>query len=103
MKRLWGWKLSDVGYAEFLAILQWVTAKTGTQVVQIDRWKPTSQVCARCGVRQSIPLSERHFQCPDCGWSVPRDQNAALNIIAAGASTAELGDVRRQIVVAISA
>jgi putative transposase len=103
MKRLWGRKVSDLGFAEFVVILQQVAAKTGVEMVQIDRWEPTSKVCAHCGARQSMPLSERHFHCPECGWSVPRDQNAALNIVAAGASAAGLGDVRRSIIAAISA
>ena len=103
MKRLWGRKLSDLGFAEFVTILQQVAAKRGVEVVQIDRWEPTSKACARCGTRQAMPLAVRHFYCPECGWSVPRDQNAALNIIAAGASAAGLGDVRRQLIAAVSA
>lgn len=103
MKRLWGRKVSDLGFAEFVAILQQVAAKTGTKIVQVDRWLPTSRACAACGVLQEMPLSVRHFDCPDCGWSCSRDQNAALNILAAGASAAGLGDVRRAFLRAVSA
>ena len=100
---MWGRKVSDQGFEEFVAILQQVAAKIGVKIVQIDRWEPTSKACANCGARQSMPLSVRHFHCPECGWSVPRDQNAALNIVAAGASAAGLGNVRRQFIAAISA
>src|SRR5690606_8713005 len=68
MKRLWGRKVSDLGFAEFVAILQQTAAKTGAQVVQVDRWLPTSRACAACGSLQEMPLSVRHFDCPDCGW-----------------------------------
>jgi putative transposase len=110
MKRLWGRKVSDLGFAEFVGILQQVAAKTGAEIVQVDRWLPTSKACAACGRLQDMPLSQRHFECPDCGWSCSRDQNAALNILAAGltaaaagASAAGLGDVRRLLSAAVSA
>lgn len=95
MKQLWGRKVSDLGFAEFVSILQQAAAKTGTEVVRVDQWLPTSKACARCGVLQEMPLSIRYFDCPDCGWSCSRDQNAALNILAAGASAVGLGEVRR--------
>ena len=103
LKRVWGRKVSDLGFAEFVSILHQVAAKTRTEVVQIDRWLPTSKSCAACGMLQEMPLSVRHFHCPHCGWSRSRDQNAALNILAAGASAAGLGDVSRPLVAAVSA
>jgi putative transposase len=103
MKRLWGRKVSDLGFAEFISILHQAAEKTGSEVIQVDRWQPTSKACANCGVLQEMPLSNRHFDCPHCGWSCSRDRNAALNILAAGALAAGLGDVRRPIMVAISA
>ena len=110
MKRLWGRKVSDLGFGEFVDILHQVAEKTGTRVVQVSRWEPTSQLCARCGLRQEMPLSLSVFHCARCGWSCHRDQNAALNILAAGlaataagASAAGLGDVRRDYVRAVSA
>lgn len=103
MKRMWGRKVSDLGFAEFVDILQQAATKTGTTIVQVDQWLPTSKACASCGVLQEMPLSVRHFNCPECGWSLSRDQNAALNILAAGASAAGLGDVRREHVRAVSA
>ena len=110
MKRLWGRKVSDLGFGEFVDILHQVADKTGTRVIQVGRWEPTSERCANCSSRQELALSERHFNCPDCDWSCHRDQNAALNIlaagtaaIAAGASAAGLGDVRRSSASAVSA
>lgn len=103
MKRMWGRKVSDLGMAEFVEIVQQVAEKTGTQIVRVDRWLPTSKECARCGAVQEMPLSERHYDCPACGWSCSRDQNAALNVLAAGASAAGLGDVRRPLLAAVSA
>jgi putative transposase len=41
MQRLWGRKISDLAFGEFLQILQWVATKKGKQVVFIDRWYPS--------------------------------------------------------------
>jgi putative transposase len=103
IKRMWGRKVSDLGFAEFVGILHQAAEKMGIEIVQVDQWLPTSKACASCGNLQEMPLSERHFNCLDCGWSCNRDQNAALNIFAAGASAAGLGDVRREQVRAVSA
>ena len=34
--------------AEFVSILHQVATKTGTEVVQVDRWLPTGKACAGC-------------------------------------------------------
>ena len=108
MKRMWGRKVSDLGFGEFVAILQEVAIKTGTRIVLVDRWEPTTKRCACCGRMQQMPLAVRVFDCQACGWSCDRDQNAALNILrcgleAAGASVAGLGEVRREYEHALSA
>jgi putative transposase len=86
MKRLWGRKVSDLGFTKFLAILQHVAMLRGKHIVQIDRFEPTTQRCSRCGHQQPMPLKMRQFVCEQCGLSLDRDHNAALNIRRAGAS-----------------
>ena len=43
----------------------------------------SSQDCSRCGARHNPGKSER-FNCPTCGASIDRDDNAAVNILRAG-------------------
>jgi len=87
MKRLWGRKVSDLGFAQFLEILEWVAFKRGKQVVRVDRWYPSTQKCHRCGYLNSgITLRDREWVCPNCGTFHKRDHNAAINIKTAGAS-----------------
>jgi putative transposase len=43
MKALWGRKVSDLGFASFMRILQWVAFKRGKSVVIIDRFTPTTK------------------------------------------------------------
>jgi putative transposase len=103
MKKLWGRKISDLGFSQFMLILEHVAHMRGKQVVKIGQWEPTSQTCSCCGHRQSIELRERVFRCAACGLEIGRDHNAARNIrreaIAllegVGASTPSLEGVRQ--------
>jgi putative transposase len=49
MHRLWGRKVGDLGFADFLLKTQWMAKKLGRDVVKIDRWEPTTQTCHLCG------------------------------------------------------
>src|SRR5262249_4889849 len=49
--------------------------------VFIDRWFPSSQLCSDCGHRnQELSLSDRFWNCANCGARHDRDHNAAKNI-----------------------
>lgn len=96
MHRLWGRKISDLAFGEFLQILEWVSKKKGKQVVYIDRWYPSSKTCSCCGhILESLDLSIRRWRCPSCQVENDRDENASVNIKMVGASTIRLGDVRQ--------
>jgi putative transposase len=73
-----------------------VAKKKGKQVVYIDRWYPSSKTCSHCGhVLENLNLSIREWRCPSCQQVNGRDENAAKNIQAVGASTVGLSDVRQ--------
>ncbi|MEH2376711.1 RNA-guided endonuclease InsQ/TnpB family protein [Nostoc sp.] len=96
MQRLWGRKISDLAFGEFLQILQWVAKKKHKQLVYIDRWYPSSKTCSSCGhLLESLDLSVREWRCCCCQSVNGRDENAAKNIQIVGASTIKLGDVRQ--------
>jgi transposase len=42
----------------------------------------TSQTCSACGHRQSMPLSVRVYECPQCGLVIQRDHNGSLNSLS---------------------
>jgi putative transposase len=69
----------DVGWAQFLTILSCKAESAGSEVVKVDA-RGTSQDCAACGTTVSKGLSVRVHVCPECGFTVHRDVNAALNI-----------------------
>ena len=96
MQRLWGRKISDLAFGEFLQILEWVAKKKNKQVIFVDQWYPSSKTCNHCGhVLKKLDLNTREWRCPSCQNVNDRDENAAKNICAVGASTVKLGDVRQ--------
>jgi putative transposase len=102
IQRRWGRKVSDLGFSQFMYILQHVACIRGIPVVKIDRWQPTSQTCSGCGQQQPLALRQRVFRCRACGLEMGRDHNAARNIrreaitlLGAGASALRLEGVRQ--------
>ncbi|MDE0322995.1 MAG: RNA-guided endonuclease TnpB family protein [Candidatus Poribacteria bacterium] len=85
MKRLWGRKISDIAFGEFVLILQWTCAKYGKTLAKAGRWTPTTKPCSDCGhLNENLTLSDRQWTCPECGSHHDRDINAAINILQAG-------------------
>jgi putative transposase len=74
---------SDAGWSAFLSILSCKAAYAGKTVVAVPP-ASTSQACSGCGVLVQKALSVRWHECPDCGASLHRDHNAALNILKRG-------------------
>jgi len=80
MQRLWGRKVSDLAFGEFVEILTYVCQKRGVVLHQVARYYPSSKRCSRCGVvNEKLTLSDRHWRCV-CGVAHDRDHNASVNI-----------------------
>ena len=71
----------DNGYGIFLRLLEYKLANRGKHLVKVDKWFPSSPICHRCGTRhlEMKDLRLRTMKC-DCGLTMSRDQNAAINI-----------------------
>jgi putative transposase len=96
MQRLWGRKISDLAFGEFLSILEWVAKKKDRQAIFIDQWYPSSKTCNHCGhVLKELDLSVREWRCPFCQQVKGRDENTAKNICAVGTSSAKVRNVRQ--------
>lgn len=81
MKRLWGRKVSDLAFSDFVKILHWEGLKNNCTTKEIDRWFPSSKTCHACGyIHKELSLKEREWVCPACGVLHDRDVNAAINI-----------------------
>jgi putative transposase len=75
--------IADAGWSAFLAILTFKAASAGKRVQAVNP-AFTSQACSGCGVIVAKGLSVRWHSCPECGTSLHRDHNAALNILRLG-------------------
>ena len=71
--------VNDAGWGNFLSILSNKAAKAGLLVIGVKA-SGTSQDCSSCAAKVPKKLHERWHSCPDCGCSLDRDHNAAINI-----------------------
>lgn len=85
----------DASWRELRSMLEYKADWYGREVIVIDRWFPSSQLCSACGaIDGKKPLHIRQWSCCSCGASHDRDINAAKNILAAGLAVSVCGDGR---------
>jgi putative transposase len=82
--------IADAGWSAFLSILSCKAVEAGKTVVAVPA-AFTSQACSGCGVLVQKGLSVRWHSCPECGTSLHRDHNAALNILRHGRQSSGAG------------
>lgn len=74
----------DCGFGYFVQMLKTKGVMYGRDVIQIDRWFPSSKTCSCCGqIKQDLKLSDRVYKC-GCGMIMDRDLNASINILLEG-------------------
>ncbi|GIV58346.1 MAG: transposase [Rhodothermaceae bacterium] len=94
MQAMWGRKVGDLGYGQFVSILRHVAQKRGKTALQVDRFFASSKTCSDCGaLNQTLSLSDREWVCASCGSLHDRDENAAVNIRDRALPRA-VGDIR---------
>lgn len=75
----------DNGYGMFLSMLEYKLSDRNKYLIKVDKWFPSSQICHCCGTThpEMKDLAIRKMVC-DCGLTMNRDQNAAINILREG-------------------
>ncbi len=91
--------IGDLGLYEARRQLTYKCVRYGSKLVIADRFFPSSQrgmrrackpesipacsrLCSNCGHQQSMPLSQRIYECNCCGNKIDRDWNASANLEA---------------------
>lgn len=79
--------ISECGWSDFLRKLEYKSAMYGRVFVKVPPHH-TTQTCSVCGYvltgKESLTLSDRDWECPQCGTYHIRDYNASVNILARG-------------------
>ena len=87
MARLWGKKVLDLAFGDFMLKIRWQAHKRCKRVETINRWTATTTVCHSCGQKHAfIDLKVREWRC-SCGIKHDRDVNAAKVVHKVGTST----------------
>ena len=78
--------ICDAGWAEFARMLRYKQAWRAGELLESDRWYPSSKLCPQCGaLNHSLTLADRVFTC-SCGYFADRDHTAAVNLATWGHS-----------------
>jgi putative transposase len=73
--------LSDAALSSFGRILTYMAEDVGIQVVKAGRFFASSKTCSCCGWKdEDLRLNDCMFVCEDCGFTLERDLNAAINL-----------------------
>lgn len=72
--------VNDAGWSSFISILTNKAENAGLLAIAVNP-HGTSQDCSKCGEKVPKKLHERWHDCKNCGCSLDRDHNAAINIL----------------------
>ncbi len=77
--------ISDVSWSSFVSKLQYKATWYGRELIKINKWYPSSQICSECGHKDGKKsLNIRAWTCPICHVHHDRDVNASINILLEG-------------------
>ena len=78
--------IGDAAWGEIVRQLEYKCIWYGKELVKVDRFYPSSQLCNSCGFKneETRNLAVREWDCPQCGAHHNRDINAAKNILTEG-------------------
>lgn len=77
--------ISDVSWSSFVTKLQYKADWYGREIIKVDKWFPSSQICSECGHNDGKKnLKIREWSCPICHAHHDRDINASINILTEG-------------------
>jgi putative transposase len=72
--------VADASFAEIKRQLSYKTSWYGGEVLDVDRFFPSSKMCCECGqIKDDLTLEDRVYVC-DCGNVIGRDLNASINL-----------------------
>lgn len=69
-------------FSEFIRQMKYKCEERGIEFYQVDRFYPSSKTCSCCGaIKKDLQQSDRTYICKECGITIDRDYNAAINLM----------------------
>ena len=73
--------IAESEFYYFRILLERKCREYGIELRIVNRFYASSKTCFRCGyVKKDLKLSDRVYECTECGLVIDRDYNAALNL-----------------------
>lgn len=68
-------------FYQFKIKLQYKCMLNGIELRVVGRFYPSSKMCSECGsIDKTLNLSDRLYNCKECGFIIDRDKNASINL-----------------------
>ena len=84
--------IQELSINRFKNILLYKSNWYNRDVIEVDKWFPSSKLCSMCGFKNDeLALSDREWVCPKCQTKHDRDKNAATNIENEGKRILKIG------------
>ncbi len=90
-QRLFGKQIEQISLGRLISKFE-----QKVNVVQIDRWLPTTKKCPFCNHIQDVPLNEKIITCEKCNHTIDRNIRGSINIYHEGLTLSNR-DVKFQI------
>lgn len=73
--------IAEQCFYRFKETLKYKCERYGIQLIEADKWFPSSKMCSSCGhIKKNLKLSDRIYICEHCGLVIDRDLNASINL-----------------------
>ena len=73
--------IAESEFYYFRTLLERKCREFGIELRIVDRFYASSKTCSHCGhIKKDLQLSDRVYECTECGLMIDRDYNAALNL-----------------------
>ena len=84
--------IQELSINRFETILNYKAKWYNRDILQIDRFFPSSKLCSKCGYKNDLlELKDREWICPKCHTKHNRDENASNNILNEGVKILKIG------------
>ena len=74
--------ISNISWGDLVQKITYKGDENQVPISKIDTFFPSSKLCNKCGsIKDTLLLSDRIYQCNNCGYEEDRDINASKNIL----------------------